>query len=86
MATVHGSNEDRLDESGCREAATVLAGNLVCTAGQHPSCSGANGEVLQPPLSEATGPEAREYGNGQHEEYGIKEAIQEAGPQELGTG
>ena len=85
-ANGHGSNEDGLDESSCREAATVLVGNLVLPSGQHPSGPGANGEVLQPPLPETTCVEARGYGDGQHEEHGIEQAIQEAGPEELGTG
>ena len=85
-ANGHRSSEDGLDESSCREAATALVGNLVFPSGQHPSVPGANGKVLQRPLPEATYVEARGYGDGQHEEHGIEKAIQEAGPQELGTG
>ena len=75
-----------MDKSSCRETATALAGNLVLPSGQHHAGPGANGEILQPPLPEATCFEAWGYGDGQHEEYGFEKAIQEAGPQELGTG
>ena len=85
-ANGHRSNDDGLDESCRQEAVAALAGNLVLPLGQHPSGPGAHGEVLQPPLPETTCFEARGYGDSQHEEHGIEKAIQEAGPQELGTG